>query len=487
MPTPEVVYDAANEALVIRSAIALAQTTENDAPAKFRALVHSISEDEFLVGQHVSIWRVLRRISDSKLDYTPELARQLAVGQPTPIQDSHLTELENTAAIQSNLDWHVESLRWDATRARVLNGSLVQLVAGLSDPRVKVDEVVSSARGVLRALEGGSGRRFIHRPDAMAAAYRTELLKRREQGNFYGSGFPVVDSLMSEGFMPGKLAIITGLSGSGKSTFAARLAVNLVQQGRRPLICAWEMGATSTMDIIVSMMTGIELDTIVKGVYSDRELRRLDKATRWASFHMRFMENAFFYEVKDPGGTRGKPRRTNDRNLDILEGYIAESGCDAIIMDLWDRLLADQSPDGVTDALYRQQDMLREYNVHGTLLVQLRLKDVEKRADKRPTRESIKGVGTFVEVADLIFGVHRDAQFKDVPDNTLELICLKQRKGKSNWAVRFGWSGDRCLITGGEQVSYNPGLEAVNEYDEIADPSAIRTRSRQRAKINNRD
>ena len=477
----EFVYDAANEALVLRGAIALALQEDR---TKFRALVHSIGEDEFLVSQHSSMWRVLRRISDANLEYTSATVTQLFASEPVQLDSELLIELENTSAVPPNLDWHVQTLRWDATRARVMKGGLPELVRDLSDPKVTVERAVTSARAVVRALEGGGGRRFVHRRGEHAAVYRSELAKRRTQGNFYPSGFEALDqeNMLSEGFMPGNTSIITGLSGSGKSTFAARLAVNLAKLGRRPMLCAWEMGGISTLDLIVSMLTSTPLDVVIKGTYSDEECRRLERASDWANKKILFMENAFFGQVSK-GDKFSKP--SNDRNLDILEGYIAEAGCDVIIMDLWDRILADQSPDAVTNALYRQQNMHKEYGVHGTLLVQLRLKDVEKRGDKRPTRESIKGVGTFVEVPDLILGVHRDAQFKDVPDNSLEVICLKQRKGRSNWAVRFGWAGETCQIVGdGEVVPYNPGLEASVE-GEVSEPSAIRVRPRNR--INRRD
>lgn len=469
----EFVYDAANEALVLRAAIALSK----DDRARFRAIVHSIGEDEFLVGAHCAMWRVLRTIADSNLEFTTATAVQLLAAEPSQLESEHLTELEATAAVPANLEWHVKTLRWDATRARVLKGGLVELVQDLSDPRVTTERAMTSARSVVRALEGGAGRRFIHRRDERAATYKSELARRREKGNFYPCGFPAVDARLSEGFMPGNTAVITGLSGSGKSTFAARLAINLARLGRKPLICAWEMGSTSTLDVLVSMLTGIALDDVIKGSYSDENWHRLERAADWVNKKIMFMENAFFGQVAVSSDGKRQQRRSNDRNLDILEGYIAESGCDAIVMDLWDRILADQSPEAVTEALYRQQNMHREYGVHGTLLVQLRLKDVERRADKRPTRESIKGVSTFVEVPDLIFGVHRDAQFKDVPDDTLELICMKQRKGRSNWAVQFGWDGATSQITGGVEVAYNPGLEA-NVEGELSDPTSIRTRPR---------
>ena len=129
----------------------------------------------------------------------------------------------------------------------------------------------------------------MHRREELAAVYKAELAKRREKGNFYPCGFDAVDRLLSEGFMPGNTAIVTGLSGSGKSTFAARLAINLARLGRRPLICAWEMGGISTLDIIVSMLTSVPLDVVIKGTYSDDEHHRLVRASDWTNRKVLFM------------------------------------------------------------------------------------------------------------------------------------------------------------------------------------------------------
>jgi hypothetical protein len=86
---------------------------------------------------------------------------------------------------------------------------------------------------------------------------------------------------------------------------------------------------------------------------------------------------------------------------------------------------------------------------------QQRLKDIELRPDKRPTREGIKGSGAWTEVPDNIFGVHRPALWKPVPDNVLEIDVLKQRYGKWPLAVEFDWDPDRGQISGGRSVEYD--------------------------------
>jgi len=154
----------------------------------------------------------------------------------------------------------------------------------------------------------------------------------------------------------------------------------------------------------------------------------------------------------------------NDRNLDILHGYIADSGCEVFIADLWKRLLRDASPEAEEDALIRQQSMAEETRTHGILLQQQRLKDVEQREDKRPTREGIKGSGAWIEVPDTIIGVHRPALWKRMDDNKLEGIVLKQRYGKWPLAVEFDWDAERGSITGGRPIDYDrPG--EVTELD----------------------
>lgn len=465
----EHVYDAVNERIVLAAAMADDE--------KRAVLVRTISADEMLVPEHSAMWRAMRVMVERKLSYDSDVFRRLARDEKPDLDERYIDGLEKDAHLPANLDWHVGTLRWDATRARVLSGAMPELLAALKDPQAKPEAVASSARALLRAVEGGHGRKYIRRTDELRRTYKADIAARRAVGNFYPFGYEAMDGtserdgLLSEGSMPTKVAVVAGLPGSGKSTWAADFTMKLAKAKRRVLYCPWEMGTESTLDVMVSSMTRIELKRIVQGNFDAMEEQRIAACTDWITSRVKFMENAFY----DANLRKGGRRRSNDTSLDLLESYVAEAGCDVVIMDLWERMLADLSYDGVTSALYRQQAMAAEYRFYCVIIHQLRLKDVERRADKRPTRDSIKGTGAFVEVADQIFGVHRDAQFKQVPDDTIEVICMKQRKGKANWAVRFDWDGDRSLITGGLEVAYDPGLESSAQFGDIADASDIRT------------
>jgi hypothetical protein len=157
--------------------------------------------------------------------------------------------------------------------------------------------------------------------------------------------------------------------------------------------------------------------------------------------------------MKNPFRQRGT-KRSNERNLDIMQEQIADSGCEVFIADLWKRCLVQTDPDDEEEALIRQQAMCEEMGVHAILVQQQRLKDIEARPDKRPTREGIKGSGAWVEVADNIIGVHRPALWKPVTDNVLEIDVLKQRYGKWPLAIEFDWDPDRGMVSGGRSVEY---------------------------------
>lgn len=452
MADEEFVYDAANEAVIIGAAVA-------DAEARKR-LVHTLGADEFLVGRHAAIWRALRGLTDTGLEYTPEAARKFLEREGGDSGASeYLGGIERDAEVPENLEWHTELMRWDATRARTLKGPVPELLRSLRDPKAVQGDVLGAARAVARALEG-SGRRFMRRREELYRQYRAEIAARRVARNVFPLGAPAFDENLTEGFSPGRTTVTAGLPGAGKSTVWMAFAILLARQGRRPLYCAWEMEPESLIDVGVAHMTGIELRRIVQGDLDDEAAHRVDKATRWITSKVAFMENPFF--ARD---TTRKP--SNDRNLDVLEGYLAEAGCDVAIYDLWERMLPWRRPDDVSGALYRMQAMHKEYAVHGVIVQQLLLKDVEKRADKRPTRESIKGTGGYVEVADFILGVHRDAQFKAVDDTSVETICLKQRKGKANWSIRWRWDGERCRVDSPEEIPFDPGLEAAVEAGDI--------------------
>jgi hypothetical protein len=156
---------------------------------------------------------------------------------------------------------------------------------------------------------------------------------------------------------------------------------------------------------------------------------------------------------------RGK-RVTHDEVLDEIHAYIADGGCEIAVFDLWRRAFRRMKDEGEeAEALYRQQAIFEETQVHGILVQQQRLKEVEKRANPRPTREGIKGTSAWVDIADLIIGMYLPALMKGTPCTTCETLILKQRYGRWPLSIEHGWDGDLVKLSNGRIVAYDPGSE----------------------------
>lgn len=450
----EIVYDTTNERVLIGAAIA--------SPVAERAvLVRSVASDELLLPEHAVLWRALRAMVDEGLEYHPEVMRRLVQNEGGRVEPEYLAELEATAEVPQNLEWHLRTLRWDSTRAGLLQGVVPELIRALKDPKASPDRTASLAQALLRGLDDrGFGKEYLRKKDELAREYKAEIAARIAVGNFYPFGFPAVDARLSEGAMPQRTALIAGVSNSGKSTLALNLVASLsaMERKRKVLVGCWEMPSKSVLDVMVAFTTRVPLEKIIQGSLTREEQVRVNRATDRICSRVTFMDNPFFAK-------RGKGRRrSNEENQDILEGYIAKSGCDVVVMDLWERMLVDIRPDAVVEALSRQQQMHKDYNVYGVICHQLNLKDIGQRANKRPTADVLKGSGMYFEMPDQVYAVYRESMYKAVPDESLELICLKQRKGKAMWAVRFKWNGELALMTDGEEVSYDPGLESSSSF-----------------------
>jgi hypothetical protein len=243
---------------------------------------------------------------------------------------------------------------------------------------------------------------------------------------------------------------------SGKTTAAGRVTLGIAKQRRKVLYGAYEMGPGMTLELLACMSLGWSRSRLMKGQTQDpergnetmgaREQVALEERMNAIHPWVRFMRNAF--------RIKGGQKASNQRNLDIIQEHIADSGCEVFVADLWKRALVDTRPEAEEDALYQQQTMAEETRTHHILLQQQRLKDVETRPDKRPTREGVKGSAAWVEIADTMVGWHLPAMWKAIENNKVEAIILKQRYGVAPLAVEFDWSGEHGSITGGVSVEY---------------------------------
>lgn len=477
-------YDTANESSIVAAAYV---------DAKVRStLLMRLVPDHFQQREHRDLWVVFQEAERRKLLLDLALIEQLG----TPELRAYMGELaEIRPDPPANLAYHIQNVLWDHARVAAVRGPIPAFIEALRDPKSEPERVRALARSIGQSFDGYEDRKYLLDGDELVRDQMKEIEARvagracfpygirgldfyNDEIEFKSPGEaeglqelrPKKKRRMLPGAAPGQVTVVTGVSGGGKTTVTAHLVLGIafpgwregdfVTPGRVVLYGAWEMRGGMTLELLACISLSWSRSELVSGdagpIVTPEGRAAINARMALIKSRVRFLANPF----RRRGGEKG----SNERNLDIVQGYIADSGAEVFVGDLWKRCLCRTEPDEEEEALIRQQAMVEELGVHAILLQQQRFKDIENRPDKRPTREGIKGTGAWVEIADTIIGVHRPALFKRMADATLEVFVLKQRYGRWPLGIEFGWEPDSGMITGGKAIDYDrPGEQ--NEVD----------------------
>lgn len=453
--------DSLNEVVIVAAACA--------SPELRRVLVSRVPSDYFHDPKNAAIWSAIRELERRHLGFDVATLATLSAG----VDSTYLAQLiELRPAPPPNIEHHVRTLEWDRARVNVWIGPLQGLVTAMRDPRTEPDKVRALALQVARSFDGFGDRGLLLDPQQLVRDQMEDLRKRRAGAAIYPFGIRSLDDLVDQktgkpllipGAAPGKITFITGVSGSGKSLMGAHFILGSVRQRRRVLVGAWEPQSGELLEFLACVSLKWSRSDVKLGRVTDEQFEQLREREEFISKWVRFLPNPF---------RRSTSRASNERNLDMIEGYLSDTGCDVFYADLWERALEEDSPSDEKRALYRQQEMMERSRCHGIFNHQQKLKDVEEREDKRPNRSTMKGSSAYVEVADNLFGTHRPALFKSVPDNKFELLVLKQRDGRWPIALEFEFDPDTAQIWSGREVPFGSSAESAGGQmeDFIAGP-----------------
>jgi len=445
--------DPINEQVIIAAACCSKEAAD--------ALLPAYPPDFFFAKGHARMWEVLRAMHAQKLYYDPATVAQMSGGD---VDVKYLEELvRERPAPPPNLRHHVGNLRWDRARVEATRGPLSALHEALKDVTSKPDRVRALSRQLADALDGYGSDGYLRSGAAIAREHAAELERRRAGEACFPYGIPGLDVYtegvkqgqprMVPGAAPKKTTLFTGVSGSCKSTMAAFVALAQAGMRRRVLFGSWEEEEAISLELIACIDLGYSRADISAGRFNADDQRQILQRMEELGEFIQFFVLPF-------GRARGE-RQYNDKALDLVHQVVADARADIFIADLMRRALKETDPDDEEQALFRLQQMGKELNVHQLWLHQQRLKDVEARTDRRPTREGMKGSSAWVEVPDSIIGFHRPALWKSVPDDRLEMIILKQRRGAWPQAIEFDWDPEYVTVENGRTIDYlRPGEES---------------------------
>jgi KaiC/GvpD/RAD55 family RecA-like ATPase len=453
-------HDLVNEQVLIVAA------SDKDTRAK---LVRATRPEMFLGDKHAEIWRGFVELDRQNLEYSSAALHQVTGGKADGAYVDKL--LASYKTIPPNLSHHLDALAWDKARVESVNGPIASLLKLLQDPTTPPDAVRAAGRSVMLAYDAAGGDlRYLRNPSELVRTQIAEVRGRklgRARFNYGIDGLDVDHTtgrpILTPGAAPGQLSLVTGVPGSGKSVFSLRVALGQIEMGNRVLYGAWEIKSETALELLAAFRLGLSRTALLEGKLTAREEELLEEQMEIVAGYVKFMDLPF-------GRSHGQKKRiTNEENLDIVHRYTADAGCDVAIFDLFKRCLRETDPDDEEQALYRVQAIMLETNVHGVLVHQQRAKDLEARADKRPTREGIKGSSAWFEVVDTMFGIHRPGLWKRLDHEVLEVDILKQRYGEWPLAVEFDWAGEFGSIENGRKIQYDPPGGDTGQGDVFAD------------------
>lgn len=478
-------HDPVGEAAIIASVIVSAE-------ARRRYL--SLPADLFVAQGHAEAWAALQQTFERGLTYDPVTIRQLTGGRVDPnVLDGYVAVRPE---LPPNLASFVDRLRWDATRVAAAKDQVPALLEALRDMSADPDRVRSLAKDVAKAFDGAGSGRLRRSTAAILNDARASLSKRREGQASYPYGFPGLDFYgpgdLSEtrrgeqrdlngtprlipGAGPGMATVVTGASGSGKTTSVAGMVLAWARREERTLWGAWEVKDHMNLELLAVLSLGWSRSDVMTGQYTSEEqaelLAEMERLARFVSF----LDLPFDRKKSERGAS-------NDRNLDVLQQEVSDVAPDHFVADLFQRCLVQTKPDEEARAAYRFQAMMQEERCHGVLVHQLRLKgdDFNSRPDQRPSLAQLKGSTGYVEAADTVLAWYRPAFYKSVPDDKIECHVLKQRYGKYPQAVELDWDPEYGVVENGHTIEVErPGEQAAadNFLDE-----ALRAPSKGRGK-----
>lgn len=421
-------YDIVNEQLLIVAACMDAEIR--------KGLTQRIRPDLFMADEHQVIWASLTEIARRDLDFDIATVHQLAGGNANT---GYLTSLlAQRAEVPPNLRHHVEMLFWDRARIECVRGPLQELLRCIQDSAAPADRTRAIARSVLTSLESGTGSRaLIHDPRRLRD--RSEALLNQFAGPHFPYGIPGLDMnddgtrRITIGTAPGKVTVVTAITGSAKSTVVGQIAlsqgpgiprIGVEGLGRKVLLGAWEMQADMLANLFACMSLGLDRSRMLSGMFTVAERRALSEERDRISEYIRFVDQPI---------TKGKT--ANEDAMSIVHGMIIDSACEVAVFDLWERAFSFENPQQEKEFLIQQQEIFKQTCVHGILTAQQR-KDIESRPDKRPTLETIAGSGGWGQIADTILGTYFPWRYKDLPRDSIEILLLKQRYGDWPLLVR---------------------------------------------------
>lgn len=344
----------------------------------------------------------------------------------------YITELSSRVASSANIEYHARIIA-QKSLARQLISFAGNIESKAFDETIDVDDLMNEAENELLTIQQSR-----QDNDTKSLEETTKIAYKEisaAAGNPDGitgvASFPSLDNITA-GYQSSDLIIVAARPAMGKTSFALTTAKKISIDNNIPCaIFSLEMSAVELTKRLISNVSEISGNTLLRGNLHNSEWERLDKNINW-------LLRAPLYINDTPGITIGTFRAKAKR-------LVKEKGVKIIFLDYLQKMYSGEQRYGsrqeeVGDISRSLKAIAKELQIPIVALSQLN-RGVESRQGlegKRPQLSDLRESGAIEQDADLVMFVHRPEYYRIFTDENgrdlhgmAQIIIAKHRKGST--------------------------------------------------------
>jgi replicative DNA helicase len=245
-------------------------------------LVGVLAIDDFLMPHHREAWAAILRVVDRRMPVD-----MIAIGDDLKAagMDERFPDGWQAWAVQVCSEvstWHNVGRHADVVRAKSTLRKLIALAAeiqSLSYASKPVDEVLGRAREGVAALEVSGGGKGPEKIETLLGGV-LDAIEARQRGEApigVMSGIRELDDLLT-GFKPGRLYLLGGRPGDGKTALAKGIALHSARNGVPVLFFSREMSNTELVERDLAIVSRVPAYRIGGGSLGYADWKKLQNA-----------------------------------------------------------------------------------------------------------------------------------------------------------------------------------------------------------------
>lgn len=332
--------------------------------------------------------------------------------------EKYLVEILSKTQFTQDVRDHVLRLKEYATRREIEKALESSLKAIRIDKHLDTSELAQSvSKTILDASSGYFGSdSFVG-----AAAGVVSTIERIISADARGvpTGFIGLDNQIG-GIQKGDLVIIAGESSGGKSLLGVNIAVNLMDETKKPVLCfSMEMTVEQVTKRILSSLSSVSQNKLKMGTYTAEEWARFQHVSDiWATRP--------FYIAKGGQTVESITAKTKKKFREL-------GGLACVLVDYIQLMKAEKSV-GRTGDIDHITRSLKALALDLDIPV-IALSQYRRTGDKKPTISDLRDSSSIEQDANTVIMINHEDQYS-------ELIIGKQREGQRNISSRIVMNGE---------------------------------------------